>query len=115
LKHEKRQHLLTNLSEFEDNYSPMNEDQYKIIIKETFNNVSCEYDSKALRFFSESAEYLASILRLDGHKSVIDIATGTGNAALAVAARLPQGNVTGVDFTPGMLEQARKKLLLRIP
>jgi ubiquinone/menaquinone biosynthesis C-methylase UbiE len=81
----------------------------KNIIQETFNNVAGEYDSKALRFFSDSAKYLASIIPLRGYESVIDIATGTGNAALAVASYVPRGNVTGIDFSDGMLEQARKK------
>jgi hypothetical protein len=51
----------------------MNEEQHKIIIQETFNNVSREYDSKELRFFSESAKYLTSILRLRGNESVIEL------------------------------------------
>jgi ubiquinone/menaquinone biosynthesis C-methylase UbiE len=87
----------------------MEEDQRKTIIKETFNTVSGEYDNKALQFFPESAEYLASSLRLRGDEQVIDVATGTGNAALAVARYLPKGFVTGIDFSQGMLEQARKK------
>ena len=91
----------------------MNEEQHKIIIKETFNSVSSEYDNKALRFFSESAKHLASILHLRGNERVIDIATGTGNAALAIATHLPQGHVTGVDFSSGMLEQARRKATLQ--
>jgi ubiquinone/menaquinone biosynthesis C-methylase UbiE len=81
----------------------------KNTIQETFNNVADVYDSKELRFFTDSAKYLASIIPLRGHESVIDIATGTGNAALAVASHVPRGNVTGIDFSGGMLEQARKK------
>jgi ubiquinone/menaquinone biosynthesis C-methylase UbiE len=81
----------------------------KNIVQETFNNVAGEYDSKELRFFSDSAKHLASIIPLRGHESVIDIATGTGNVALAIASYVPRGNVTGIDFSGGMLEQARKK------
>lgn len=81
----------------------------KNITQETFNNVADVYDSKELRFFTDSAKHLASIIPLRGHERVIDIATGTGNAALAVASYVPRGNVTGIDFSGGMLEQARKK------
>jgi len=87
----------------------MNEEQRKILIKETFNTISGAYDSKPLRFFTESAQHIVSSLRLRGNERVIDVATGTGNVALALSECLPQGFVTGIDFSSGMLEQARKK------
>jgi ubiquinone/menaquinone biosynthesis C-methylase UbiE len=89
--------------------SPMDEQQRKASLKETFDTVSTGYDGKALRFFPESAEHLAAILCLHGDEQVLDVATGTGHAALALAGRLPKGRVTAVDFSPGMLEQARRK------
>lgn len=89
--------------------SPMDEQQRKAFIKETFNTVSTGYDGNALRFFPESAEHLAAMLRLHGDEQVLDVATGTGHAALALASHLPKGRVTAVDFSPGMLEQARRK------
>lgn len=91
----------------------MENTQRKTIIKETFNTVSEAYDSKALRFFPESAKYLAATLCLHGNERVIDIATGTGNAALALSAYLPHGSVKGIDFSSGMLAQARKKAELQ--
>jgi demethylmenaquinone methyltransferase/2-methoxy-6-polyprenyl-1,4-benzoquinol methylase len=40
----------------------------------------------------------------------LDVATGTGDLALALARRIgPQGAVIGSDFSDGMLEQARRK------
>lgn len=87
----------------------MDEKQIKKMLIETFDAVSSGYDNKALRFFSESAEHLAAGLKLRGDEHVLDVATGTGNAALAVAAFLPSGRVTGVDFSRGMLEQAKQK------
>jgi len=89
--------------------SPMDQQQRKAFLKETFNTVSTGYDGNALRFFPESAEHLAAILRLHGDEQVLDVATGTGHAALALASRLSKGRVTAVDFSPGMLEQARRK------
>jgi ubiquinone/menaquinone biosynthesis C-methylase UbiE len=79
------------------------------LIKETFNTVADSYDCAALRFFPACAAHLADSLPLRGDERVIDVATGTGNVALAVAQQLPRGTVTGIDFSAGMLEQARKK------
>lgn len=87
----------------------MDEQQRKIMLKDTFNAVSAGYDDKALRFFPDSAAHMAELVGLRGDEQVLDVACGTGHAALAVARFLPRGRVTGVDFSPGMLEQARGK------
>jgi demethylmenaquinone methyltransferase/2-methoxy-6-polyprenyl-1,4-benzoquinol methylase len=42
-------------------------------------------------------------------RKIVDLATGTGDLALAVQKKLPDAEVTGVDFLPEMLELARKK------
>ena len=64
---------------------------------------------RALRFFPVSAYHLASLLKLKGDEHVLDVACGTGHAAIEIARRLPRGRVTATDFSPGMLEQARRK------
>ena len=40
---------------------------------------------------------------------IVDLATGTGDLALALQKRLPDADITGVDFLPEMLELARQK------
>jgi ubiquinone/menaquinone biosynthesis C-methylase UbiE len=83
--------------------------QLKALMKETFDTVSSGYDNGALRFFPASAEHMAASLGLRGDEQVLDVACGTGHASLAVAKRLKTGRVTAVDFSSGMLDQARKK------
>jgi len=83
--------------------------QMKTILKETFDAVSGGYDGKALRFFPESAKHMAALLGLRGDERVLDVACGTGHASLAIARMLPKGRVTAVDFSAGMLDQARQK------
>lgn len=41
--------------------------------------------------------------------TIADLATGTGDLALAVQKKLPASEITGVDFVPAMLELARRK------
>jgi demethylmenaquinone methyltransferase/2-methoxy-6-polyprenyl-1,4-benzoquinol methylase len=40
---------------------------------------------------------------------IVDLATGTGDLALALQKKLPEAEVTGVDFVPEMLELAQRK------
>jgi demethylmenaquinone methyltransferase/2-methoxy-6-polyprenyl-1,4-benzoquinol methylase len=41
--------------------------------------------------------------------SIADLATGTGDLALALQKELPEAEITGVDFLPEMLEIAKRK------
>jgi ubiquinone/menaquinone biosynthesis C-methylase UbiE len=93
--------------------SIMDEERRKTILKQTFDAVSTGYDNSALRFFPRSAERMSSLLELRGDERLLDVACGTGHASLAFAVRLPRGRVTAVDFSQGMLDQARNKALSR--
>jgi demethylmenaquinone methyltransferase/2-methoxy-6-polyprenyl-1,4-benzoquinol methylase len=42
-------------------------------------------------------------------RSIADVATGTGDLALALQKKLPQAEIAGVDFLPEMLELAHRK------
>ena len=42
-------------------------------------------------------------------QKIADLATGTGDLALALQKKLPGADITGVDFLPEMLELARQK------
>ena len=42
-------------------------------------------------------------------ETALDVGTGTGSAALAIAERFPEARVLGVDIAPEMVERARQK------
>lgn len=43
-------------------------------------------------------------------RRVLDLGTGTGKAARAIAERFPDAQVFGVDLSPAMIEEARRLL-----
>jgi ubiquinone/menaquinone biosynthesis C-methylase UbiE len=43
-------------------------------------------------------------------RRVLDLGTGTGVVALALADRYPEAEILGVDLSPGMIEEARRKV-----
>lgn len=89
---------------------PINEQEMKKKLQVAFNAVAGGYDNPALRFFPESARHLPSYLKLMGDEHVLDVATGTGHAAIALSGALPSGHVTGIDFSDGMLARAKAKI-----
>lgn len=54
------------------------------------------------------SEDLADALQIVPDERVLDVATGSGNGALA-AARRAWGNTTGTDFVPALLERGRER------
>jgi len=43
-------------------------------------------------------------------RRVLDLGTGTGVVALALGERYPQAEVVGIDLSPAMIEEARRRL-----
>lgn len=59
----------------------------------------------------ESLPPLTSALeRIEPPRRVLDLGTGTGQGARAIAKRFPEAEVIGVDLAPAMVEEAKKLL-----
>jgi ubiquinone/menaquinone biosynthesis C-methylase UbiE len=43
-------------------------------------------------------------------RRVLDLGTGTGVVALALADRYPEAEILGIDLSPGMIDEARRKV-----
>ena len=47
-------------------------------------------------------------------RTILDVATGTGDLALALQRAMPDAQITGVDFVPQMVELAKRKGVQRV-
>lgn len=80
--------------------------EFKQQILNDFNNRS-NYENE---FHKKAATQLVERVNLQTGQRVLDIATGTGLAAIAAAKIIgPTGHVLATDFATGMLKQAQKK------
>src|SRR5262245_62886614 len=87
-------------------------------VREMFGSIATRYDLSnhvlccGIYFYwrARAAEIVAA---WHSH-AIADLATGTGDLALAMQRKLPYAEVTGVDFVPKMLELAQRKGVRRV-
>ncbi len=80
--------------------------------KEWLDDATCDawrrWHDKSVHFWRELTQAQLAVARLAPGQRVLDLASGTGDPALAVAAAVgPAGHVTVTDLAPQMLDIAR--------
>jgi ubiquinone/menaquinone biosynthesis C-methylase UbiE len=84
-------------------------EEIKQEVKERFDNLSKTYDQ--IHFLKQITVRLVELTHLNQGDVVLDVATGTGAAAIAAAQMVGEtGKVVAVDLSPEMLAHARRKI-----
>jgi ubiquinone/menaquinone biosynthesis C-methylase UbiE len=68
-----------------------------------------KWDDFTMRFLQSQGQQIVNHLDLESADKVLDIASGTGEPGLSIAASVQQGYVTAVDLSEGMTRIARDK------
>jgi demethylmenaquinone methyltransferase/2-methoxy-6-polyprenyl-1,4-benzoquinol methylase len=93
-------------------YTPENQTQ---VVQDIFASIAPRYDflNHLLSFGQDIRWRSHAVRRMCFFKTFrcLDVATGTGDVALAVSRKYPQVSVTGIDFSPAMIALAQKKAL----
>ena len=88
-------------------------DSKKIQVSTMFDTISSEYDqlNRMITFGVDLSwrKKLVHHIVSRARETVLDVATGTGDLAIATAA-LSKAKVTGLDISPGMLEVGKQKV-----
>lgn len=85
--------------------------QQKQTVSALFDTVAPGYDNAASRFFPFCADQIVDLLKPRPGQKVLDVATGTGAVAVALAQALrPGGRVIGIDLSEGMLARAGENI-----
>ena len=80
-------------------------------ITATFDLIAEGYDNPSQRFFPFAADYMMSLARPKPGERVLDIATGTGMAAIAAAQAITAGGrVQAIDLAENMLAKAQRNV-----
>ena len=83
-------------------------------VREMFDNIAPAYDfmNRAMTFGLDRLwlRRLLAEAAAGSPKDIADLATGTGDVALAMARRMPGAKVTGLDLSEGMIDIGRRKI-----
>ncbi len=90
--------------------------QNKSAVPKEFNRIADKYDLATSLSQGYAADLEASVNRLElkGNEHVLELCCGTGKSTNALLAKLPQGSVTALDNSEGMLAVAEKKFAAEI-
>jgi ubiquinone/menaquinone biosynthesis C-methylase UbiE len=81
---------------------------FRPLVRRQFDAIAGSWDT--MRDPTHLAPYEAALAAIDPAPSrALDLGTGTGEGAFAIARRFPQTQVVGVDLAEGMLAEARRK------
>ena len=81
---------------------------FRPLVRKQFDAIAESWDT--LRDPTHLAPYDAALAAVDPPPSnALDLGTGTGQGAFAIARRFPHTQVVGVDLAEGMLAEARRK------
>jgi ubiquinone/menaquinone biosynthesis C-methylase UbiE len=81
---------------------------FRPLVRKQFDAIAGSWDT--MRDPAHLAPYEAALAAVDpAPPRALDLGTGTGEGAFAIARRFPQTQVVGVDLAEGMLAEARRK------
>jgi ubiquinone/menaquinone biosynthesis C-methylase UbiE len=81
---------------------------FRPLVRKQFDAIAGSWDT--MRDPTHLAPYEAALAAVDPLPSnALDLGTGTGQGAFAIARRFPHAQVVGVDLAEGMLAEARRK------
>jgi ubiquinone/menaquinone biosynthesis C-methylase UbiE len=81
---------------------------FRPLVRKQFDAIAGSWDT--MRDPAHLAPYEAALAAVDPPpSSALDLGTGTGQGAFAIARRFPDTQVVGVDLAEGMLAEARRK------
>ena len=88
-------------------------------VRDMFDSIARRYDLlNHLLSMNIDRRWRARVVKMilrQSPESVLDVATGTGDLAIAVGRALPAAALTGVDLSPRMLRIGREKVAARFP
>jgi ubiquinone/menaquinone biosynthesis C-methylase UbiE len=80
---------------------------FRPLVRKQFDAIAGSWDT--MRDPAHLAPYEAALEAADPPATALDLGTGTGEGAFAIAHRFPRTEVVGVDLADAMLSEARRK------
>jgi demethylmenaquinone methyltransferase/2-methoxy-6-polyprenyl-1,4-benzoquinol methylase len=83
-------------------------------VREMFNSIAPAYDfmNRAMSFgiHRHWLKRAVKMVKADNPTSILDVATGTADVAIALAKRIDNTTITGIDLSQGMIDIGRRKI-----
>mgnify|MGYP000852626562 CR=1 FL=1 len=78
-------------------------------VRSSYEALASSYDRRWRTYIDASLSRVSAVLSLRGDERILDVACGTGELERRLLARWPGLHIIGMDFSRGMLAQARTK------